>query len=287
MPLVVLVGTANDLPSDPALEAFTDRFLLRVRVAPVAADHFDDLLAVGAGIEQQRLDLILEEQRRSRAAGAGGAAGSAGPAGSPGFGARPYRASRGDRSAGFTLDDLDQITAAVSEVDVAKVHDPYRALVHELLRQGVELSDRRIVLGLKLIRAAALLDHRLRARPADLWPLAHFWTDEGDEPLVAEAVRAVVAEDGGDPGMPGVSARMLALRAADYFRAFQAGDFSPGTVDDTLKRLSHLRRTIEDHHPSAREEREEISVLIRKVQTYYNPAGPGPGAANPSAHGSP
>jgi MoxR-like ATPase len=231
---------------------------------------------------------LIELVRGTGIGDRGGWGGSGGGGfGGSGFGSRP-RANRANPAPGFTLDDLNLITESVADVDAAPVHDAYRALVHDLLREGVELSDRRIVLGMKAIRAAALLDRRPRARLADLWPLAHLWTDEGDEPLVAEAVRAVVAEDPAGAGPNGVSPRELLLQANYVFERFQErADYAPGAVDETVKLLNTLRRTLEDHHPAALEQRQEITALSQAVQMYYDHGGPGPAAANPYGPGSP
>lgn len=45
-PLVCVVGATNELPADEALQAFLDRFLLRVAVAPVSDAAFDALLTL-------------------------------------------------------------------------------------------------------------------------------------------------------------------------------------------------------------------------------------------------
>lgn len=47
VPLVCVVGASNEVPSDDALHAFFDRFLLRVPVAPVGDASFAALLTLG------------------------------------------------------------------------------------------------------------------------------------------------------------------------------------------------------------------------------------------------
>jgi MoxR-like ATPase len=47
-PLVCVVAASNEVPDDDALQAFYDRFLLRVPVAPVGDAHFAQLLALDA-----------------------------------------------------------------------------------------------------------------------------------------------------------------------------------------------------------------------------------------------
>ncbi len=46
-PLRVVVGASNELPADPSLAAFADRFLLRHFVAPIAEPRLEDLLEAG------------------------------------------------------------------------------------------------------------------------------------------------------------------------------------------------------------------------------------------------
>lgn len=48
-PLVSLVGASNEGPADEALQAFHDRFLLRVPVAPVSDEAFEALLRLAPG----------------------------------------------------------------------------------------------------------------------------------------------------------------------------------------------------------------------------------------------
>jgi MoxR-like ATPase len=47
-PLIAVVGASNEVPSDDALQAFYDRFLVRVPVAPVGDEAFAALLALDA-----------------------------------------------------------------------------------------------------------------------------------------------------------------------------------------------------------------------------------------------
>lgn len=49
-PLRVCVGAANDLPEDPSLAAFADRFLITVFVSPVQDELLEDLLRQGASL---------------------------------------------------------------------------------------------------------------------------------------------------------------------------------------------------------------------------------------------
>ena len=54
VPLVSVVGATNEVPEDESLQAFHDRFLLRVPVQPVGDAHFAALLALPAQAEPGR-----------------------------------------------------------------------------------------------------------------------------------------------------------------------------------------------------------------------------------------
>jgi MoxR-like ATPase len=49
-PLISVIGATNEVPADEVAEAFFDRFLVRLPVAPVSADGFRQLLDVGADV---------------------------------------------------------------------------------------------------------------------------------------------------------------------------------------------------------------------------------------------
>lgn len=71
-PLRVCVGASNALPSDAALAAFADRFLLRLFVEPVSDPMLEDLLLGGRSVERrpqtavsnmQMLDVLMQTAR--------------------------------------------------------------------------------------------------------------------------------------------------------------------------------------------------------------------------------
>jgi len=68
-PLISVVGASNELPADEALQAFHDRFLLRVPVAPVGDASFEALLALQA-VQPAALAAITAEERSALAAAA-------------------------------------------------------------------------------------------------------------------------------------------------------------------------------------------------------------------------
>ena len=64
-PLVSVVGATNEVPDDEVAEAFFDRFLVRLTVAPVSNEGFMDLLSLPAALETPRIDAPLSEADRS------------------------------------------------------------------------------------------------------------------------------------------------------------------------------------------------------------------------------
>ena len=69
VPLISVVGATNEVPDDEALQAFYDRFALRVPVEPVADEQFVDLLQLPANLPQPqaRLDPLALAGLRARA----------------------------------------------------------------------------------------------------------------------------------------------------------------------------------------------------------------------------
>jgi MoxR-like ATPase len=146
--LLALLGSTNELPDDPVLAAFSDRFLLRVTIDYVDPDQVDDLLIAGW-------------RRETRAAGA-----------------------IGDSDADlarFSLEELRQLQEELAHVDVAAVRSDLSDVIRTLRREGVTFSDRRAVKAQKLIAASALLDARSKAEPKDLGVLVYLWTKRGDD----------------------------------------------------------------------------------------------------------
>lgn len=62
VPLRVCVGASNAVPTDVALAAFADRFLLQVWVEPVAEELLEDLLHGGAGLQDLTEPIATVEQ---------------------------------------------------------------------------------------------------------------------------------------------------------------------------------------------------------------------------------
>lgn len=224
VPLITLVGAANNLPQDPSLLAFADRFLLRLTIPPVAADRLDELLAKGSA---------------------------------------PARGTPGDGEAHSWVEPaaLGRLGRQLAHADLGAVTPEYAELVRELLGQGVTLSDRRIIRGRRLVAAAALRAERVRAEPADLWPLEHFWSDPAHATVVREAVRHRTGRPDEDPDEPARAARRLVSEARILRRQVDAAA-PPAAVERVLRQLNSLRLELRRAIPGNQEGEREVARII-------------------------
>lgn len=133
VPLISCVAASNELPEDAALAAFADRFLLTMFIDPVGEDELPALLDAGWSEAQETLAPVKPLDRQT----------------------------------------LETLQHAVLDVDVSGVRDDYAHIVRKVRLLGVPLSDRKLVKGLKLIAAAALLRGSDAAGPEDLWPITY------------------------------------------------------------------------------------------------------------------
>jgi MoxR-like ATPase len=233
-PLVTMLGSTNELPDDPVLAAFSDRFLLRSRLDYVPDDAVEDVLQLGWRTEQ-----------------------------------RVIRAAHRDRrsEAGFGMDDLDTLQQAVATVDLSPVLPLYSQIVRDLRAQGVAFSDRRAVKAQKVFAAAALLAGRARAEAADLAPLISLWTDGRDEP----AMRRIVADHGVEVAEPGHRVRDLAdIRLAlDELRARRDSLRSAEEFHEQLRLLRRLSTEIANDHPAEQQTSARVKQALRETVTAF------------------
>jgi MoxR-like ATPase len=222
VPLITLVGAANSLPQDPSLLAFADRFLLRLTVPPVAEVRLEELLAKGTALT---------------------------------------RGPGGEQHEWIGQEELDRLGRQLAHADLSAVTPEYTELVRELLGQGVTLSDRRIIRGLRLVAAAALRAERVRAETADLWPLAHFWSDPAHAPVVQDAVRRRTGSTGEAPDEPARSVHRLLVEARLLGRQVTAGS-PPAAVDRVLRQLNTIRRELRVAGSAEREAEREVASII-------------------------
>lgn len=232
VPLITLVGASNELPTDGTLRAFSDRFVLRVELAPVPDDRLDELIDKGWLIE-------LERMERARRAGARALA---------------------------TLSEaaIRRLHERVAEVAVDTVRPLYAQILRELRAEGVTLSDRRMVKGLKLIAGAALMDNRTAAQASDLWPLRHVWTTPEDAAVLRRVVDAHLL-DAGAPVTP--RRRPAAELRADLalLDGRTPGLHSAGALGAHLMSLGRLRREALLDHPDESALHRDIEAAIGRA----------------------
>jgi MoxR-like ATPase len=174
-PLITMVGSSNEIPNDPVLSAFSDRFLLRCRVRYVGLDQLEDVLLLGWKDEQQRISQDAADGPASR-----------------------LRVS-------VSEGDLRILQGAVAQIDLSPVTGTYLEILREVRGAGIKFSDRRAVKAQKVFAASALLAGRAEADVTDLRWLANLWTDEADE----ESLRKLVAGHGVPVDEPGERIRDL------------------------------------------------------------------------------
>jgi MoxR-like ATPase len=86
------------------------------------------------------------------------------------------------------FDDLRLAQAALTEVELTTVRQPFAELVRRIRHAGIPVSDRRAVKLQRVIAASALLSHRLEARLSDLWVVRHIWDTEDQQEVLASVV---------------------------------------------------------------------------------------------------
>jgi MoxR-like ATPase len=241
--LLTMLGSANEIPDDPVLAAFGDRFLLRHNLAYVPDDEVLDLLEQGWSMER---DLI---RRDAMEAGNG-----SGP---------DVRRTE----VVFGLDNLLRLQQAIATIDLASVREPLSGIVRSFRAEGVTFSDRRIVKAQKVIAASALLDGRAAAMEQDLAVLCDMWTDARDEP----SIQRIVA----DHGVPVARSRSF-IRAAAEMRlellelAERSGQVDNGPeLREVIGRLQRLKIEALRDHQEERELCHEIMTRVREATTRY------------------
>lgn len=223
--LLTLLGSTNELPDDPVLAAFSDRFLLRVTIDYVDPDQVDELLVSGWRREQWS---------------------------APGAG----RATNPDL-ARFPLEDLGALQAEIGHVDLGPVRGDLADLVRALRREGVAFSDRRAVKAQKLIAASALLGARTQAGPQDLGVLGYLWTKPGDDTTVRRILAEHdIAEDEGARRTRSAAALRLDLTE---IAAPHAGATTREGLREQVRRLHLLSREAREDHPEDTELQDRVN----------------------------
>lgn len=162
--LITLLGSSNQIPDDPMLAAFSDRFLLRSDLTYVDDNDLGQVLDHGWAAEKQLIRDACAPERR------------------------PVSLATDAGSATFPVGDLNILQDAVSRVDLSPIRSVYVEILRELRMQQVAFSDRRAVKAQKVFAAAAVLDGRREAQRSDLAPLAYLWTDRRDHETIRRAL---------------------------------------------------------------------------------------------------
>ena len=160
VPLVTVVGASNETPEDEALQAFHDRFLLRVPVQPVSDAAFGALLAHSLSDAEDPAHKLGAAQRQAVQAAAASVALS--PA--------ALQALHSLRALLRAPADPPATAPGSSPTD-GRLETV--AMSHAVAAAGV--SDRRWRALARLLRVAAAAEQRTAVEPCDLW-LAAFVT---------------------------------------------------------------------------------------------------------------
>lgn len=238
-PLVTLIGSSNDVPNDPVLSAFTDRFLLRCRVRYVPLDQMEDVLLLGWQDEQQRIRAV----------------------------SAPAGLDTGSRlQVTVSEDDLRTLQEQVARIDLSPVAGTYLEILRDIRGAGIKFSDRRAVKAQKAFAAAALLDGRGEADLPDLRWLANLWADEADE----ESLRRIVADHGVPVDEPGSRPRELHdIIDVDLLTArIRLGQVR---TEQELRKLArdtqHLAAELRRDHPAADDSLKQVQAVQKEILT--------------------
>ncbi len=159
VPLISLYAASNEVPTDEALSALFDRFLLRVRVDYLDSYHFRGLLQKGIELEARGMNPDAPKLQPVVSAS---------------------ELLEIQRNFGHRL--------AFSEDFLAT----FKGLVFQIRSEGVGLSDRRIVKLLKLFAASAIFDGREEVNDSDFFVLRHVWNTPEQEEILQEIVGPVL-----------------------------------------------------------------------------------------------
>jgi len=207
LPAVLFAGASNQLPTDEALEALYDRFLLRVRCDAVSPAQLSEVLTAG-----RRLENNDQEELPTVAAA-----------------------------------ELRTLQKACRNVDLSTITESYLTLIASARNLGINLSDRRVVKIQNLTAASTLLAGREVANPSDLWVLKYVWdSDEQIAPLAALVDAALVEDESPQPHprakQTAVDAEEL---AAELTRIQEQWDDADTRLKTSLKdELRHLNDRI-------------------------------------------
>jgi len=241
--LITLLGAANDVPDDPMLAAFCDRFLFRCEVDYVTEEAIDDVLDLGWTHEHRWLrepDPPTDDELDSP------------PQETP---------DSGLGTAEFSLGDLRALQQAVFTVELAPVRHLLVTTLRTLRDEKIAFSDRRAVKAQKAIAASALLDGRGSAEPRDLSVLTHLWSARHDEVIIRRVLEAnevpLVAQQ---PHIPDINDIRYQLRSIEDRIA---GVESREELREIARRLGRWLADVRAFYPDRSDVLESIGRLQR------------------------
>jgi MoxR-like ATPase len=244
VPLVLMIGATNEVPTDPSLLALSDRFLLRAEVEPVPENRIDDLLDLGWELEQ---DFIDATQRAAN-----------------------HELPRKE-VATVQIGDLVKLNGELREVDLSVVRSEYTQVIRELRAEAIHISDRRAVKGLKLIAGSALLREATIAGVEDLQVLGHIWSRPEEAKRIGEIIHPRIAAAGGRSNgtVRSVEDLMLDLETLVTHQPILRTDATAGAH---LMVLGRLRRELIQNHPRDADARNKVEQAIAQVMTQLEPS---------------
>jgi MoxR-like ATPase len=158
VPLISLFAASNEVPTDEALSAIFDRFLLRVRCDYLDSYHFRGLLQKGIQLEVQQMADTQVGRKVATAA----------------------ELLHVQRTFGQHIRMSEEFLTT------------FKGLVFQIRSEGIGLSDRRVVKLLKLFASSALFDGRDHVTDADFFILRHTWNTPEQEEILQEIVGPVL-----------------------------------------------------------------------------------------------
>jgi MoxR-like ATPase len=224
--LITLLGASNDIPDDPMLRAFCDRFLFRYSVHYVSDESVGDVLELGWSRERAAFE----------------------------------PAEPAPDMADFPLGDLVRLQRAIGDIDLGPVQHTLISIVRAFRDEDVSFSDRRAVKAQKAIAAKALLDARNHAELSDLSVLGHLWSDPGDELTIRQVIKA---HDVPEPARDGAAVDLDELKNLIYKTETELPLMeSAEEVREIQRRLGRWLADVRDFHP----EQEDLLESIGRLQ---------------------
>lgn len=92
------------------------------------------------------------------------------------------------------FDELRVAQAALANVELGAVRQPFAELTHRIRHAGIPVSDRRAVKLQRVIAASALLSGRNEARLSDFWVVRHIWDTEEQQEVLASLVDQAISK---------------------------------------------------------------------------------------------